>query len=130
MAEKNPKVEAFLKDKHLEDSLKEAHVTLAHKRSHGVTAVAGYGLFLNRQVPMDLTALLVSDKMAALEACPGAVDGERITSKNQWPHVTLWTAAGVAPKEANKLPELISEGKATRIEINPPITISGTLEFF
>lgn len=130
LAEKNPKVEAFLKDKHLENSLRNAHVTLAHKRSHGVTAVANYGLFLNRQVPVDFTALLFSDKMAALEAYPGSVDGERITSKNQWPHVTLWTGAGVAPKEANMLPELISEGTATRIDISPPITISGTLEFF
>ncbi|CBI16268.3 unnamed protein product, partial [Vitis vinifera] len=130
LAEKNPKVEAFFKDKHLENSLRNAHVTLAHKRSHGVTAVANYGLFLNRQVPVDFTALLFSDKMAALEAYPGSVDGERITSKNQWPHVTLWTGAGVAPKEANMLPELISEGTATRIDISPPITISGTLEFF
>ncbi|RVX22841.1 tRNA ligase 1 [Vitis vinifera] len=80
--------------------------------------------------PVDFTALLFSDKMAALEAYPGSVDGERITSKNQWPHVTLWTGAGVAPKEANMLPELISEGTATRIDISPPITISGTLEFF
>ncbi|KAJ9698200.1 hypothetical protein PVL29_007335 [Vitis rotundifolia] len=130
LAEKNPKVEAFLKDKNLENSLRKAHVTLAHKRSHGVTAVANYGLFLDRQVPVDFTALLFSDKMAALEAYPGSVDGERITSKNQWPHVTLWTGAGVAPKEANMLPELISEGTATRIDISPPITISGTLEFF
>lgn len=130
MAEKNPEVEAFLEGKHLENSLTVAHVTLAHKRSHGVTAVASYGLFLNRQVPVDLTALFFSDNMAALEASPGSVDGETITSKNPWPHVTLWTAAGVAPKEANRLPELISEGKATRIVISPPITISGTLEFF
>ncbi|KAJ9178168.1 hypothetical protein P3X46_010077 [Hevea brasiliensis] len=130
LAQKNPKVEAFLQDKHLEHNLKETHLTLAHKRSHGVTAVASYGLFLNQKVPVELTALLFTDKMAALEAQPGSVDGEKVVSKNEWPHVTIWTAEGVAPKEANTLPQLFSEGKATRVEFSPPITISGTVQFY
>ncbi|XP_021279308.1 tRNA ligase 1 isoform X2 [Herrania umbratica] len=113
----NAKVEAFLKDKYMEDILKKAHVTLAHKRSHGVIAVANYGLYLHRQVPVELTALLFTDKMAALEAQLGSVDDEKIVSKNQWPHVTIWTAEGVAPKEANTLPQLLSEGKASHVEL-------------
>ena len=68
--------------------------------------------------------------MAALEAQLGCVDDEQIFSKNQWPHVTIWTGEEVAPKEANTLPQLLSEGKATIVEINPPITISGPLEFY
>uniref|UniRef100_A0A5B6ZRT4 tRNA ligase phosphodiesterase domain-containing protein n=2 Tax=Davidia involucrata TaxID=16924 RepID=A0A5B6ZRT4_DAVIN len=130
LSEKNPQVEAFLKDKNMKTSLKRAHVTLAHKRSHGVTAVASYGLFLHRDVPVDFTALLFSDKMAAFEVCPGSVDDEKINSRNQWPHVTLWTDEGVTAKEANTLPQLLSEGKATRIDMNPPINITGILEFF
>ncbi|XP_057969723.1 tRNA ligase 1-like [Malania oleifera] len=126
---KNPKVEAFLEDKLLQKSITKAHVTLAHKRSHGVAAVASYGQFLHREVPINLTALLFSEKVAAFEASLGSVDGEKISSKNQWPHVTIWTGDGVAPKEANMLPQLLSEGKATLIDINPPISIMGTLEF-
>ncbi|EOY33098.1 RNAligase isoform 1 [Theobroma cacao] len=126
----NVKVEAFLKYKHMEDILKKAHVTLAHKRSHGVIAVASYGPYLHRQVPVELTALLFTDKIAALEARLGSVDDEKIVSKNQWPHVTIWSAEGVAPKEANTLPQLLSEGKASLVEIDPPITISGRLEFY
>ncbi|KAL6276040.1 hypothetical protein ACE6H2_019641 [Prunus campanulata] len=129
LAAKNSEAGAFLEDKHLEN-LNKAHVTLAHKRSHGVTAVASYGTFLNKMVPVDLTKLFFSDKMAALEASLGSVEGERVVSKNEWPHVTLWTAEGVAAKEANKLPQLHSEGKATCIAIDPPATIDGTLEFF
>ncbi|CAB4313146.1 unnamed protein product [Prunus armeniaca] len=129
LAAKNGEAGAFLKEKHLEN-LNKAHVTLAHKRSHGVTAVASYGTFLHKTVPVDLTKLFFSDKMAALEASLGSVEGERVVSKNEWPHVTLWTAEGVAAKEANKLPELHSEGKATCIAIDPPATIDGTLEFF
>lgn len=125
-----PDVELFFKDKDMESNLKNAHCTLAHKRAHGVTAVANYGIFVHRDVPVELTALLFNDKMAALEAQLGSVDGERVVSKNEWPHITLWTGTGVPPKEANTLPLLLSEGKATRIEINPPVTISGPLEFF
>lgn len=130
LAEKYPNVGTFLRDKHLDSSLQRAHVTLAHKRSHGVTAVASYGLYLDRDVPVDLTALLFNDKMAAFETRLGSVDGEVITSKNEWPHITIWTADGVPPKEANTLPSLLSEGKATQVEIDPPVTISGPLQFF
>ncbi|KAL5581190.1 hypothetical protein UlMin_013632 [Ulmus minor] len=130
MAERNPQVAAFIKGKQLENSLSRAHVTLAHKRSHGVTAVAGYGIFQNKNVPVTLTTLLFTDKMAAFEAVLGSVDGERVVSKNEWPHITIWTEKGVAPREANTLPELLSQGKATCIPIDPPITILGTLQFF
>ncbi|XP_010542600.1 PREDICTED: uncharacterized protein LOC104815752 isoform X2 [Tarenaya hassleriana] len=130
LAETNPKVKAFLEGKSIEEKLQRAHVTLAHKRSHGVTAVASYGLHLNRMVPVELTAILFNQKMAALTARPGSVDDETIVSRNEWPHVTLWTAEGVTAKEANSLPQLYSEGKATLVEINPPATISGPLEFF
>ncbi|KAL6508857.1 hypothetical protein OROHE_021416 [Orobanche hederae] len=130
LAQKDPRVEAFLKDKNLKSSLTRAHLTLAHKRSHGVTAVASYGPHVNQNVPVNVIALLFTDKLAALEAEPGVVDDEKISSKNEWPHVTLWTAQGIAAKEANMLSHLHAQGKATRFEFNPPVTITGVLEFF
>ncbi|TKY67259.1 hypothetical protein E2542_SST10151 [Spatholobus suberectus] len=129
LAQSNPKIDVFLKDKHLEN-FNRAHLTLAHKRSHGIKAVADYGIYLNKEVPVELTALLFSDRTAAFEACPGSVEGEKIVSKNAWPHITLWTAEGVAAKEANMLPQLLAEGKANRIDFNPPIKISGTVDFY
>uniref|UniRef100_M1CM50 Translation elongation factor n=3 Tax=Solanum tuberosum TaxID=4113 RepID=M1CM50_SOLTU len=130
LAKKDPKVGDFLKDKSMESCIQKAHITLAHKRSHGVTAVANYGSFLHQKVPVDVAALLFSEKLAALEAEPGSVEGEKVNSKNPWPHVTIWTGAGATAKDANTLPHLLSQGKATRIDINPPVTITGTLEFF
>ncbi|XP_062082011.1 tRNA ligase 1 [Humulus lupulus] len=129
LLEKHPEAKAVLGNNLLKNLMK-AHVTLAHKRSHGVTAVANYGIFLNKKVPVEFSALLFTDKMAAFEANLGSVEGERVVSKNQWPHVTIWTAEGVSAKEANALPELLSHGKATCIHINPPVTISGTLNFY
>lgn len=129
MAKKNSKVYAFLKDEKVDRNLKQAHLTLAHKQNHGVTAVANYASVLNQKVPVEMTALFFSDKLAALEAHPGSVDGEEVSSKNAWPHITLWTGKGAAAKDAITLPQLFSEGKATRIEINPPVTVVGTIQF-
>ncbi|XP_010475570.1 PREDICTED: uncharacterized protein LOC104754968 isoform X2 [Camelina sativa] len=132
LATAHPTVGSFLegKKKKIQEKLERSHVTLAHKRSHGVAAVASYGQHLNREVPVELTELIYNDKMAALTAHVGSVDGETIVSKNEWPHVTLWTAEGVTAREANTLPQLYVEGKASRLLIGPPVSISGPLEFF
>lgn len=129
LVRKNPEAVGVLADEQIKN-LTNAHVTLAHKRTHGVATIASYGVLLHKEVPVELTALLFTDKMAAFEAVLGSVDGERVVSKNEWPHVTIWTAEGLGPKHANRLPELLAEGKATRIQINPPITIRGALEFY
>ncbi|KAK1364852.1 putative 2',3'-cyclic-nucleotide 3'-phosphodiesterase [Heracleum sosnowskyi] len=129
LAEKNSKVYAFLKDKNVDRTLKQAHLTLAHKQNHGVSAVANYASVLHQKVPVDVTALFFSDRLAALEAHPGSVDGEEVNSKSVWPHITLWTGKGAAAKESITLPQLFSEGKATRIKINPPVTVVGTIKF-
>ncbi|KAL4189279.1 hypothetical protein AMTRI_Chr08g206200 [Amborella trichopoda] len=129
MADKYVKAKEFLKDKNMEDTLKRAHVTLAHKKSHGVTAVASYGEYHNKKVSADLTAFLFSDKLAAFEAHIGSVEGETICSKNEWPHLTVWTGTGAAAKDANTLPKLVSEGRATRIDLDQPITVTGVLDF-
>ncbi|KEH30066.1 RNA ligase, putative [Medicago truncatula] len=129
LAKNNPKIDEFFKDKNL-DKLNRAHLTLAHKRSHGIKAVADYGLWLHKKAPVELTALLFSDKMAAFEAFPGSVEGEKIVPKNAFPHITLWTSQGVSAKDANMLTQLFAEGKANRIDFNPPINVSGTVEFY
>jgi len=132
LAAANPTMRSFLegKKKSIQEKLERSHVTLAHKRSHGVATVASYSQHLNREVPVELTELIYNDKMAALTAHVGSVDGETVVSKNEWPHVTLWTAEGVTAKEANTLPQLYLEGKASRLVIYPPVSISGPLEFF
>lgn len=130
MAEKNTEVSNFISNIKLEDSLDKAHVTLAHKRAHGVATVASYGIYQNHEVPVSFKALYYCDKMAALEAELGTVNGEQINSRNEWPHSTLWTAPGVTPKEANTLPQLASEGKAKRVPIDPPMTMSGVVDFY
>uniref|UniRef100_A0A0A9D7T6 RNL n=1 Tax=Arundo donax TaxID=35708 RepID=A0A0A9D7T6_ARUDO len=79
---------------------------------------------------MSFGALFYTDKMVALEVQLRTVNGEQVKSRNEWPHATLWTAPGVAAKEANVLPQLASEGKAKRVLIDPPITISGVVDLY
>jgi hypothetical protein len=106
------------------------HVTLANRRAHGVAAVASYSAYRNKKVPVSFNTFFYNDKMAALGGLLGMVNGETIVSKNDWPHCTLWTVGGVAPKEANTLPQLVSEGKAKQVLIDSPITISGVVNFY
>ncbi|KAF3320443.1 hypothetical protein FCM35_KLT15139 [Carex littledalei] len=129
-AEADPSVKNFFNEKEMLTNPIRAHVTLAHKISHGVAAVASYGIHVHQKVPVEFTALLFSEKMAALEARVGSVNGEKVISMNDWPHATIWTAPNVPPKEANTLPQLVSEGKATRLVIDPPFTIYGVLDFY
>ncbi|KAG0482091.1 hypothetical protein HPP92_010175 [Vanilla planifolia] len=130
LASTNAEVETFLKGKELEKNLTKAHVTLAHKRSHGVTAVASYGVYHHLKVPVELTALFFSDNLAAFEARLGSINGEKISSKNQWPHATIWTGGVASAKEANTLPQLHAEGKAKRLDIDPPFTVDGVVDFY
>uniref|UniRef100_A0A5K1AB63 tRNA ligase phosphodiesterase domain-containing protein n=1 Tax=Nymphaea colorata TaxID=210225 RepID=A0A5K1AB63_9MAGN len=130
MAKKHQKVKKFLQDKNLEKTLTKAHVTLAHKRSHGVTSVASYGIFLNQKVPVDFTALLFSQNLAALEAQIGSIDGEKVASKNEWAHVTLWAGNGASAKDANMLSQLVLKGEAARVDFHKPVSVSGVVDFY
>uniref|UniRef100_A0ACD5Y6D5 Uncharacterized protein n=1 Tax=Avena sativa TaxID=4498 RepID=A0ACD5Y6D5_AVESA len=130
VAEKDTDVNNFLNGIKLEDNLMKVHVTLAHKRAHGVAAVASYSVYRNKKLPVSFNAFFYNDKMAALGAQLGMVNGEAIVSKNDFPHCTLWTVGGVAPKEAHTLPQLVSEGKAKQVLIDSPITISGVVNFY
>ncbi|XP_047080662.1 tRNA ligase 1-like [Lolium rigidum] len=130
VAEKDTDISNFLNGIKLENNLNKVHITLAHKGAHGLAAVASYAVYQNQELPVSFNALFYTDKMAALEAQLGTVNGETIVSRNDWPHCTLWTAAGVGPKKANTLPQLVSEGKAKRVPVDPPITISGVLDFY
>ncbi|KAJ3670139.1 hypothetical protein LUZ60_010463 [Juncus effusus] len=130
LGETDSKVKTFFQDKDIQTKLQKAHVTLAHKQAHGVPCVASYATYLHQPVSVQLSALLFSDKTAALEAKLGQVNGENIECKNEWAHVTVWTAPGVKPKEANVLPKLVVRGEATRVKIYPPSGVTGVVEFY
>lgn len=120
-------VQVYLSNRGIGTSLKAAHVTLAHKKSHGVPAVAVYGGLRGVSIPIQLTAFLFSERMCALEVVIPANE-HKISSLNEWPHVTVWTAEGTRPKEANSLPQLSSQGQASRVNFSAPFILNGVVE--
>eukprot|EP00249_Psilotum_nudum_P024453 c29187_g1_i1 orf=271-3738(-) len=120
-------VKTYLSGKCLDTKMKQAHVTLAHKVSHGVSAVAAYGALRGLNVPVELTAFLFSEKICALEAHIRSSGDQEIVSRNEWAHVTVWTAEGTRPKEASTLPQLVHQGKANRLKFTAPFTIVGVV---
>lgn len=123
----NPQVEAVLSMKHLKESLRTSHITLAHKNSHGAAALAAYAPLRGTETQLQLTALLFSEKLAALEVhlTPGSV-----SSKNEWPHLTVWTGPGMQAKDANMLPQLVAAGEAKRVDLEEPVTLTGRINFY
>ncbi|KAL2651085.1 hypothetical protein R1flu_019213 [Riccia fluitans] len=126
----NPQVHNYLNGKSWKENLGKAHITLAHKHAHGVAAVSAYGSFRGSPAPVQVTALVFSDKLCALEVQLNAGSEEQtVKSLNAWPHVTIWTGQGLKAKDANALPALVDKGQAQRIVFPNPIAINGTVEF-
>ena len=82
------KVNAYITTRGIDRSLQVAHVTLAHKKSHGVPAVAVFGGVRGVSVPIQLTAFLYAENMCALEASIPKNENS-ISSRNEWPHITV-----------------------------------------
>ncbi|KAI5080907.1 hypothetical protein GOP47_0004090 [Adiantum capillus-veneris] len=122
-------MQAYLSSRGIDKSLQACHVTLAHKVSHGVPAVAVFGGLQGVTVPVHFTAFLFSEKMCALEAVIPRNESQ-VASQNEWPHVTLWTAPGTRPKEANFLPQLVSQGRASRVAFSAPFVSNGVVQLF
>ena len=72
----------------IEGSLQAAHVTLAHKKSHGVPAVAVFGGLRGVSVPIQLTAFLYAENMCAFDVNIPKNEN-KISSHNEWPHITV-----------------------------------------
>lgn len=69
--------------------LSATHITLAHKLSHGVPALAAYAPLRGTETQVQLTAVLYSERLIALEVHL-IQNGERpVESKNEWPHITV-----------------------------------------
>ncbi|MCO5584757.1 hypothetical protein L7F22_038689 [Adiantum nelumboides] len=122
-------MQAYLSIRGIDKSLQACHVTLAHKVSHGVPAVAAFGGLQGTTVPVHFTAFLFSEKMCALEAVIQRNENQ-VTCQNEWPHVTIWTAPGTRPKEANFLPKLVSQGQASRVEFSAPFFLNGIVQLY
>lgn len=89
VSRQNPQVEAVLSNKDLKGSIGQAHITLAHKASHGGAAVAAYAPQRGSETQVQLSALLFSENLVAVEVQLAASGEKAVASKNAWPHLTV-----------------------------------------
>ena len=79
----------FLEETNVKRTLNSSHETRAHKRSHGVTTIASFGVFCGQQVPVEFTAILFLDRLVVLETHLGLIGNGKISLKNLWPHFMI-----------------------------------------
>lgn len=92
LAEEHPDVAAFLAGKTLEN--RPAHCTLAHKATHGSSAVAGFGRLVGTEVAVQLTAFYWNDQLAAWEVDWEPELKERgVATRNTFCHITVRAAS-------------------------------------
>lgn len=94
-----------------------------------MAAVASYSIYQDQRVTVTFDSLLYNDDMAALGGQISSSNGE-VRSRNKWPHATVYTAPDIAAKETNTLPQLVGQGKAKWLRIDPAISVSGVVDLY
>eukprot|EP00897_Mesotaenium_endlicherianum_P010356 jgi/Mesen1/9349/ME000061S08788 len=130
VAASNKEVAHFLKGKEedVKKRLARAHVTLAHKRSHGYVPIVKCTPLVGTRTQVGLLALLWSDRCAALEVALSEPDQQRgVRCLNEFPHLTVWAGPKVQSKESNDLPVALAEGSARRVVLPKHTMVTGTV---
>jgi len=112
------------------------HCTFAHNsQCTQAEIMATFNHLLGSNVEAKATALLYSDKIAAVE-----VEIPKLSSnnaqypiprpRNQFPHITVWCGQDVQARESNELPGQVENNFATKISFEEPIPLSGSFSFW
>eukprot|EP00850_Spirogloea_muscicola_P023083 SM000327S12487 [mRNA] locus=s327:71351:78507:- [translate_table: standard] len=118
------------KEEQIDAHLKTAHVTLAHVHEHGTAAVIRAGAEAGKRVSMEVTSLLFSSSIAALQVdWSSDSSSQAITSLNNFQHITVWKAEGVKSRVAGELPQDVAHGTACSVQFDKPAVVSGTVGY-
>jgi len=116
--------------------IRSVHCTFAHNSQVTQSEMmASFNHLLGCNVYAKATALLYSDKVAAIE-----VEIPQVTSgsarhpvprpRNEFQHVTVWCGQDIEAKESNELPEQIKSNLAKKILFSEPISFCGSFSFW
>eukprot|EP00986_Skeletonema_menzelii_P016044 scaffold13319_cov142-Skeletonema_menzelii.AAC.2 len=116
--------------------IRSFHCTFAHcSQVTQSEMMASFNHLLGCNVDAKATALLYSDKIAAVE-----VEIPKVTSgstqhlvprpRNEFHHVTVWCGQDTEAKESNELPEYIKSNIAKKILFEEPISLCGSFSFW
>lgn len=110
------------------------HITLAFAgRTSQTEMLRKFGALQGKEVEFSVKAFFWNDQVAALAvdlAKQVPKDKKQPKSENAFPHITVWVAAGAQAYMSNKLPALVDNGEASRIDLPVPITMTGNITFW
>lgn len=116
--------------------IRSVHCTFAHNSQVTQSEMmASFNHLLGCNVDAKATALLYSDKIAAIEVEIPQVTSCSVLhpiprSRNEFQHVTVWCGQDIEAKESNELPEQIKNNIARKILFNEPISLCGSFSFW
>lgn len=106
------------------------HCTFAHASEvPQASMIASFQHVLGSSLDVEATALLFSDKVAAIELRVPHHDSIP-APKNSFPHMTVWCSEGTEAYQSNQLPEEVNCGKAERVAFGEPVPLRGTFSFW
>ena len=116
--------------------VKEPHVTMAHySQLSQIEMRSRFGSVVDKEVRLKVSACLYGDTNVALSvSLPKSIEGEipvpLPTSKNKYPHITVWFAEGSEAADSNKLPGMVAAGTAKAFQPIEEIAIAGRLSYW
>ena len=118
--------------------IKSVHCTFIHNSQVTQSEmVALFNHLLGSNVDAKATALLYSDKTAAIEVeisevTSGSEQHQVPRPRNEFKHVTVWCGRGTEAKESNELPEQVKSNiaNAKKVLFQEPIPLSGSFRFW
>lgn len=107
------------------------HCTFAHcsktsqKKMH-----KRFSHLIGSEVEISVTALLYSDKIAALQIAVPSTSAIIPAPQNQFAHITVWCAGQTEAHTSNSLPQSVESSEATMVKFKNPISIKGIFTFW
>lgn len=116
--------------------VKQTHVTMTHfTQQSQMDMRSRFGTVVDKDVELKITACLYGENNTALSVAlpPGTMGDPSIplpSSKNQYPHITIWFSEESVAADSSKLPDLVSTGEAKVFQPVSDITVQGKLSYW
>jgi len=123
-------------NKKLRRFITSTHCTFAHcSKASQSDMYSSFSHLVGSEVEISVTALLYSDKIAALQvAVPStsAIEPKTIipAPQNKFAHITVWCAEQTEAHTSNSLPRNVESSEATIVKFKNPISIKGIFKFW
>jgi len=114
--------------------VQDPHVTMAHYSEFSQREMKStFTPVLDNTIPIHSTSFFWNEDIAALgvEVATTSKEGVEVPpSANNFVHITVWKRESIRASDSNKLPNLVEEGRASKIVFYQPLSLEGKLTFW